>query len=99
MSTICVTVASRAIAQSNAIVQVMRWTFRRDDESVVCELGLNRDSSAYELRVELPPNAAGFSVESFKDAMPAFQRQMALERTLVRDGWSLESFESDRVPR
>jgi len=99
--TICVTVVSPAIAHPHprTSVRVMRWTFRRDHETVVCELGLNRDNSAYELRVELPPHASGYSIESFDDAMSAFHRQTAMERTLVADGWSLESFESDRVPR
>jgi len=77
----------------------MRWTFRRDDETVICELGLNSDDSAYELRIAPPWNPFGITNELFDDAMSAFQRHAAIERELVRDGWSLESFHSDRIPR
>jgi len=77
----------------------MRWTFRRDDETVVCELGLNGDDSAYELRIAPPWNPVGATTELFDDAMSAVQRHAAIERLLVRDGWSLESFESERVLR
>ena len=80
-------------------VRVLRWTFRRDEEIVVCELGLNRDDSAYELRVDPPDNPAGLSCQMFDDAMSAFQRHSAIERLLVSDGWSLERFESEGRPR
>jgi hypothetical protein len=75
----------------------MRWTFRRDHESVIFELGLNSDDSAYELRVTPPWNPMGIENELFDDATAAFQRHTAIERTLVEAGWSLESFESHRV--
>jgi hypothetical protein len=77
----------------------MRWTFRRQDETVVCELGLSRDDSAYELRINPPWNPTGVTTEAFNDAMAAFERHGVIERCLVEDGWSLESFESGRVPR
>ena len=77
----------------------MRWTFRREEETVICELGLNGDDSAYELRIAAPWNPFGATTELFDDAMSAFQRHAALEHELVRDGWSLETFKSDRVPR
>ena len=77
--------------------RILRWTFRRDEDSIVCELGLNRDHSAYELRVNPPWNAAAATVEQFDDAMSAFQRHAAIERMLVSEGWLLEGFESERV--
>jgi hypothetical protein len=77
----------------------MRWTFTRDGETVVCELGLNDDDSAYELRIDPPWNPAGLTTEVFDDAMSAFQRHAAVERILIDDGWSLERFESGREPR
>jgi len=63
----------------------------------VCELGLNADHSAYELRVNPPWNAAAAAVEQFDDAMAALQRHAAIERMLVSEGWLLEGFESERV--
>jgi hypothetical protein len=75
--------------------RVLRWTFRRADETAVCELGLNSDELAYELRLTVPGDAHR-SVEVFSDAIAAFHRQTAVERTLVAQGWSLEGFHSDR---
>jgi hypothetical protein len=80
-------------------VRVLRWTFRRDDESFVCELALNTDDSAYELRFMAPWNPSGCSTELFTDAMKAFQRHAAIERVLVHEGWMLEGFESQRIVR
>jgi hypothetical protein len=80
-------------------VQILRWTFRRDDESVVCELGLTGDSSAYELCVLPLGNPADATTELFDDAQSAFQRCGTIERILITEGWSLERFESDRVAR
>ena len=77
----------------------MRWTFRRDHETVVCELGLNDDRSAYEIRIAPPGHSVSGATELFDDATAAFQRHTAIERQLVGEGWSLESFESERVPR
>jgi hypothetical protein len=96
---ICVTGGSPTFAHTDTCVRVMRWTFRRDHETIECELGLNGDNSAYELRIAPPWNHLGATTELFDDAMSAFQRHTAIERSLVRDGWSLESFHSDRVPR
>ena len=75
--------------------RVLRWTFRRDHESVVCELGLNGDDSAYELRLSPPLEPGGCDAELFNDAMSAFQRHGAIERILVDGGWTLEAFESE----
>jgi len=86
-------------ASTDREVRILRWTFRREEDSVVCELGLNSDHSAYELRVNPPWNAAAATVEQFDDAMSAFQRHAAIERLLVSEGWLLEGFESERVDR
>ena len=93
----CVTRSSAA--STDRVVRILRWTFRREEDSVVCELGLNSDHSAYELRVNPPRNAVAATVEQFDDAMSAFQRHAAIERMLVSDGWLLEGFESERVDR
>lgn len=74
--------------------RVLRWTFRRAHQAVVCELGLNKDDSAYELRLNPPWNLNGISSELFDDAMQAFQRHAAIERVLIDEGWMLEGFES-----
>ena len=93
---ICATRRSAATS-SDPEVRVLRWTFRRDDDAIVCELGLNSDHSAYELRINPPWNPAGWTVEQFDDAMSAFQRHAAIERVLVSEGWLLEGFESEPV--
>lgn len=80
-------------------VRILKSTFRRDGATVVCELGLTRDDSAYELRLDPPSNPAGCTREFFSDAMAAFQRHAMIERILVQDGWALDSFESQTVAR
>jgi hypothetical protein len=92
---ICATRSSASATERE--VRILRWTFRRDQEAVVCELGLNSDDSAYELRVDLPWNPAAAMVEQFDDATSAFQRHAAIERMLVNEGWLLEAFESEAV--
>jgi hypothetical protein len=89
----------RALPAPDRLVHVLRWTFRRGDDAVVCELGLNSDDLAYELRLDPPSNPAGVTTELFGDAISAFQRHAAIERLLVHDGWMLEGFESQRVAR
>jgi len=96
--TICGTGALRALPEPAREIRVLRWTFRRAAESVVCELGLNNDDSAYELRVQWPRELSD-SKELFRDAMSAFHRHAAIERLLVDEGWLLEGFESERLPR
>ena len=96
---ICVTGSAPAASSPDREVRILRWTFRRDEDAVVCELGLNSDDSAYELRVNPPWNAAAASTEQFDDAMSAFQRHAAIERMLVSEGWLLEGFESERFTR
>jgi hypothetical protein len=96
---ICVTGSCPTSPSTDREVRILRWTFRRDEDAVVCELGLNSDDSAYELRVNPPWNPAGATTEQFDDAMSAFQRHAAIERMLVDEGWLLEGFESERVLR
>jgi hypothetical protein len=96
---ICASNSRQAVHTNGREIRVLRWTFRRDTDSVVCELGLNNDNSAYELRIDPPWNPAGATTELFDDAMSAFQRHAAIERLLVDQGWLLEGFESERVTR
>jgi hypothetical protein len=91
--------SSTLLRRSKRHVSVLRSVFRRQHETVTFELGLNEDDSAYELRITPPRNPVGVASELFDDATSAFQRHAAIERTLVQTGWSLESFESDRVRR
>jgi hypothetical protein len=74
--------------------RVLKWTFRRQHETVICQLGLNSDHSAYELRMNPPWDLRGTTTEVFDDAMPAFQRHAAIERVLIDEGWLLEGFET-----
>lgn len=94
-----VTAACRTLDTAERTACLLRWTFRRQEEAVVCELGLNGDDSAYELRVSPALNPAGVSIELFDDAMSAFERHAAIERILVEDGWMLEAFESEQILR
>jgi hypothetical protein len=96
--TIAVSSASPLILNPR-YVRVLRWTFHRESENVFCELGLTGDDTAYQLRIEPPWNPTGVSVEVFNDAMSAFQRHAMIERVLVDDGWTLESFESKKLER
>lgn len=57
-------------------------------------MSLSLDHREYELRIQPPWNATGTSSESFDDARSAFERHAAIERILINEGWSLESFES-----
>jgi hypothetical protein len=96
---ICVTGIGPTFIAVGRSVRILRWTFRRHEAAVVCELGLNGDESAYELRLNPPWNPAGVTTELFDDAMSAFQRHAAIERLLVNDGWMLEGFESEQIRR
>jgi hypothetical protein len=97
--TICVAAGGHTLHATDHTVRVLRWTFRRDEDAVICELGLARDTSVYELMVNRPRSPAGTTTEMFDDAMSAFERQAAIERTLVGDGWMLEHFESEQILR
>ena len=78
-------------------IRVLRWTFRRDEDAVVCELALTGEDREYELRVPADWNPTGMSVERFDDALTAFQRHAMIERTLLDAGWQLDVFESEKV--
>jgi hypothetical protein len=78
-------------------IRVLRWTFRRDDDAVVCELALTGEDREYELRAPAEWNPTGLPVERFDDALTAFQRHAMIERTLLDAGWQLDGFESERV--
>src|SRR5262249_55576283 len=80
-------------------IHVMRWTFRRDVETVLCELGLNGDDLAYQLKLNAPGNPGGDTVELFDDVASAFERHAAIEKLLVSEGWLLEAFQSEQVAR
>jgi len=96
---LCLLERSAPLAPIDHPARVLRWTFRREDESLICELALNTDDSAYELRVDPPLNPSGGAAELFTDAVKAFQRHVAIERMLVDEGWMLEGFESERIFR
>jgi hypothetical protein len=76
------------------LVRVLSWTFARDDETICCRLALTPDCSAYELKMQPPWNPAGASSELFDDALSAFERQSAIERSLLKAGFVLARFES-----
>jgi hypothetical protein len=78
-------------------IRVLRWTFRRDDEAVVCELALTGEDREYELPAPADWNPTGVPVERFDDALTAFQRHAMIERTLLDAGWQLDGFESEQV--
>jgi len=73
-------------------IRVLRWTFRRDqDERVVCELALTGEDREYELRVPAEWHPTHREIERFDDALTAFQRHAMIERTLLDDGWVLDT--------
>ena len=78
-------------------IRVLRWTFKRQDEAVVCELGLTGEDREYELRIPAEWNPTHRAIERFDDALTAFQRHAMIERTLLDAGWVLDGFESERV--
>jgi len=79
-------------------VRILHSTFRRGDDVTRCELGLSDDGSVYELRTRRSGSPDG-SIERFGDAVAAFQRHRSIERALLEDGWTLELFESQEIPR
>jgi hypothetical protein len=78
-------------------VRVLRWTFRREDEAVVCEMGLTGQDREYEIRIPPEWNPTRRAIERFDDALTAFQRHAMIERTLLNAGWVLGKFESERI--
>ena len=79
--------------------RVLRWTYVREDETIRCRLALTPDCSAYELKLQPPGSPARASGELFDDALSAFERQSAIERSLVKAGFVLAQFESALEPR
>jgi hypothetical protein len=75
-------------------VRVLRWTFRREAEAVVCEMGLTGEDREYEIRIPAEWNPTHRAIERFDDALAAFQRHAMIERTLLDAGWVLGGFES-----
>jgi hypothetical protein len=92
-------VAATSLSPADRYVRILRWRFKRNSEIISCELGLTGDDTAYQLTIDPPWNPTGVTVELFDDAMSAFQRHAMIERLLIDDGWSLESFESQRIER
>ena len=82
-----------------SVVRILTWTFHRGADVLSCELGLTADDTAYQLRIDPSWNSTGVSVGLFPDATAAFQRQATIERALLEDGWTLESFESKTIDR
>jgi hypothetical protein len=78
-------------------IRVLRWTFRRADDVVTCELALTGEDREYELRAPAEWTPTGRPVERFDDALTAFQRHAVIERTLLDQGWVLDAFDSERV--
>jgi hypothetical protein len=74
----------------------LRWSFRRREAIVTCQLGLDSEESAYELTTTVPWSVDP-TVERFADAIAALQRQAAVERLLVDEGWSLERFAREEI--
>ena len=84
--------------RSHQYIRILRWTFRREQhERVVCELALTGEDREYELRVPAEWNPTRRAIERFDDALTAFQRHAMIERTLLDEGWVLDSFDSERV--
>ena len=75
-------------------IRVLRWVYAQHDESVTCELQLADDGLSYQLTTTPCPQHGVAELERFKDVTSAFQRQCELERKLIADGWSLETYEA-----
>lgn len=80
-------------------VHVLRWLFTRSADIYTCELGLDDDAIAYELRVFRGDQPAGTVLERFRHAPAAFARQRDLEGSLIGDGWTLRARELVRRDR
>ncbi len=76
---------------------VLRWVFVRHTERVQCELSLDDAHLLYELRTRRLGVAASEVVERYLDASRALHCQSDLERQLLEDGWSMETFEKRQV--
>src|SRR5437762_1426171 len=92
-----VLISTRDGNESDRSSRILRWTYGRGGEDLYCELGLTPDLSAYELRLAPPSKRDGATAELFDDPLSAFERLGAIERTLLDEGWSLESFEAQQM--
>ncbi len=77
-------------------IQTLRWVFSRAGETLNCELSLDANALLYELRV-VRSDATGTFSEQFRDVAKAFDRQCQLEASLLREGWSLDSYLSGKI--
>lgn len=74
-------------------VRVLRWVFRRDYDSLTCELTLG--AADYCQFSTMPPYpTSGHGIERFAEVSDALQRQCEVEALLINDGWTLELHES-----
>ena len=73
--------------------RVMRWVYAREQKSLVCELSLDANHLRYQFRTWASPRSS-VSVEQYGDVLQAFQRQSELEGNLIREGWTLASYDS-----
>jgi hypothetical protein len=80
-------------------VPVLRWVFVRHTERLQCELSLDDSHLLYELRTRRLGVTASEVRERFFDVSHAFHRQSDLEKGLLDDGWSLETFEKRHVAK
>ena len=90
-------ISNRDGSESDRYARILRWTYGRGGEDLYCELGLTLDLSAYELRLAPPAKRDSATAELFDDPLSAFERLGAIERTLLDEGWSLESFETQQM--
>jgi hypothetical protein len=88
-----------ATPDAAARVRVMRWIYRRAEAVQSCELALANDASGYQIAMLPGRDLSAPAVEWFRDVGKAFRRQSEIEGELIRDGWSLESYESLLVER
>jgi hypothetical protein len=91
------TTGEHALTFDAGFVRVLRWKFRRAHETVVCEMGLTGNDSAYELRIDRPWDPAGTTTERFDNAFAIFARHALIEHFLINQGWSLDEFESESL--
>jgi len=80
-------------------IRTLRWTFRKAGDIVVCHLALDDRDVAYELTITDTRNGGQPIVETFADAISALHKQAAIERRLIEQSWSLESFQSESTQR
>ena len=90
---------AEAVPRRRRAVRTLRWTFRKAGNLVVCQLALDDRDVAYELTITDSRTGGKPTVETFADAISALHQQAAIERRLIEQSWSLESFESESRQR